>query len=189
MKKLWMTGTLVLALAACTTVAPYHPAITLGGSGFSDEKLDETHYVVTFQGDSRTSRHEVEDYLLFRAAELTDDNGYDYFVVSEKDISEETTIIPPKPPLLGSLHDRHRHGEYNYPFYVDGYDWKPKSMLEADRTTRYSASVYINMFYGAVPEENIHAFDASTIMDALGPIDCWKVEIHDEDSCRLDHSE
>src|ERR1700684_1361384 len=72
---------LAACLAACVTATPYQPlargnAVT---GGFTDERLDDTHFPVTFKGNDMTSRARVESYLLYRAAELTADQGYDWF--------------------------------------------------------------------------------------------------------------
>ena len=44
---------------------------------------------MTFAGNTVTSRDTVERYLLFRAAELTTQQGYDYFVLAERDTDKK----------------------------------------------------------------------------------------------------
>ena len=68
MKKLTLTVLSAVSFAACSTLPTYHPASKIGASGFSEQKIDETHYRVSFQGDASTPRYLVEDYLLLRAA-------------------------------------------------------------------------------------------------------------------------
>ena len=62
-----------LAVSACETATPYQPLQqgTSASGGFTDQKLDQNHFRVTFQGNTLTSRETVETYLLFRTAELT----------------------------------------------------------------------------------------------------------------------
>lgn len=187
MKKFAVTIMAAFAVSACATVPVYHPAITLGGSGFSDEKVDATHYIVNFQGDTSTSREMVEDYLLFRAAELTLDNNYDYFTVLEQSEDHETKVIPTK-PISGVRHREHEHSSYSYPYYLDGYDWDKTGRMNNIELTRHAASTYIEMFEGKAPSGNPFAFNAEDIISELDPVECWKLEPHDEEGCRLDHS-
>jgi len=49
--------------------------------GYSDSKLSRDRFQVTFQGNGYTSVSTVKTYLLFRCAELTVENGFDYFVI------------------------------------------------------------------------------------------------------------
>src|ERR1700710_750600 len=71
-------------LAACTTATPYQPLDPRGGmsaGGYSEQRLDENHYRVCFLGNEFTSRQRVENYLLYRAAEITVQAGYDSFTM------------------------------------------------------------------------------------------------------------
>ncbi|MEM1396193.1 MAG: hypothetical protein AAGH38_01945 [Pseudomonadota bacterium] len=85
--KLISAMVLSLLFAACATGAGtvYGPA-NERGYGFSDFRVESNRYRVTFSGDGATSRDQVEAYALRRAAELTDQNGYDWFLV----VFEET---------------------------------------------------------------------------------------------------
>jgi hypothetical protein len=49
--------------------------------GYSETVIDANRMRVSFSADSRTSRETVEKYLLFRAAEITLQRGFDNFVV------------------------------------------------------------------------------------------------------------
>ena len=71
-----------LALAACATATPYQPAARNGDYGYVERKIEDNRYTIQFNGNSITERETVESYLLFRAAELTLQHGFDYFVVS-----------------------------------------------------------------------------------------------------------
>lgn len=71
-----------LSLAACVTVTPYQPMS--GSGGYSEERLAEGHYRVTFAGNEATPAERVGDYLLRRSAEITLANGYDWFRVTKR---------------------------------------------------------------------------------------------------------
>ena len=70
-----------LALSACATSTPYQPDVRgqRATGGYSEQRLGENRYDVTFRGNTLTKRDRVEGYLLYRAAELTVQNGFDSF--------------------------------------------------------------------------------------------------------------
>jgi len=86
-KRLIRTGLVsaLMLLAGCAT-AYQQEKITGGYTNFS---LEETTYRVRFKGNNYTSRDKVELFLLYRCAELTEQLGYDHFVI----LSEDTLDI------------------------------------------------------------------------------------------------
>jgi len=81
----------LLALTGCASPAVYQPAGTEHHSGYSDERLADNRYRVTFRGNSATERATVEDYLLLRAAEVTRDARYAWFVFDTRNTESKTT--------------------------------------------------------------------------------------------------
>ena len=49
--------------------------------GYEDSKLQEDSYNVTFSANGFTSPTTAKNYLMYRCAEITVQNGYDFFVV------------------------------------------------------------------------------------------------------------
>lgn len=97
-RKAALAAALALAagLSACATGTPYQPN-TAGqpwGGGFSEQRLEANRYRVTFAGNTLTSRETVERYLLYRAAELTRQQGYDWFETADRrtDISSRQVV-------------------------------------------------------------------------------------------------
>jgi hypothetical protein len=74
----------VLMLGACAT--GYQAKGMTGG--YSDAQIDENTYRVSFQGNGYSSKEDVENMMLYRAAEITDQKGYDWFEVTERDADE-----------------------------------------------------------------------------------------------------
>lgn len=76
----------VLALAACATPTVYAPANPNAASsvGFSEYKIENNRYRVTFQGGAGASENQVSDYAFLRAAEITLRDGYDWFEVVDR---------------------------------------------------------------------------------------------------------
>jgi hypothetical protein len=80
------------ALAGCVSPTTYRPATGYGqnATGFTDQRIEADRFIVTFAGNSVTSRERVEKYLLFRAAELSLQNGFDHFSIVERDTERKT---------------------------------------------------------------------------------------------------
>lgn len=70
-----------LALAACASLAPYGPQRGPGGQGFSEQRIESDRYRVTYNGVGAPGP--VADYALLRAADLTTQEGYDWFEVTQ----------------------------------------------------------------------------------------------------------
>lgn len=77
-----------LALTACATATPYQPR--QDGAGYTEQRLETNRYRVSFAGNTATPRETVENYVLYRAAEVTLANGYDHFVTTGGASSGET---------------------------------------------------------------------------------------------------
>jgi len=60
--------------------------------GYSDAQIDENSYRVTFTGNGYSSKEQVENMLLYRSAELTNEKGYDWFSVNERESNEQSSI-------------------------------------------------------------------------------------------------
>jgi hypothetical protein len=78
---------LYLLVAGCASApTPYQAA--QGGFGYSEQQIEENRYRVSFAGNSATTRQTVEDYLLYRAAELTVQTGHDWFQVVDRNTAQ-----------------------------------------------------------------------------------------------------
>jgi hypothetical protein len=74
-----LTVLLCLSLAGCAT--GYHSKGLTGG--YSNMKLQDNIFKVTFNGNAYLSMEKARDFALLRSAEITIENGYKYFVVLE----------------------------------------------------------------------------------------------------------
>ena len=75
----------LLPLAGCATA--YQPERATGG--YTDFHLAPNTYRVRFRGNNYTPRDKVEVFLLYRCAQLTEQLGYEHFVL----LSEDTLDI------------------------------------------------------------------------------------------------
>lgn len=108
-----------LALSACATATRYQPAQGNNKYGYSEQKIENNRYRVSFSGNSKTDRDTVQNYLLYRAAELTLAQGGDYFVVSNQDTDKnvrQTSVYTGSPfffgPGFGSTATTHVQADY-----------------------------------------------------------------------------
>jgi hypothetical protein len=166
-------------LAACQTATPYQAAATTGryANGFSDFRIDDAHWKVTFKGNSLTSRETVERYLLYRAAELTVQNGADWFQTTDRQTERHSDFVGTGDPFYSSgfglnygwgwrpawrWHGRHRWMGWNGwggdPF------WGDEDIQQIDR---YETSAEIVMGKGPPPSDH-RVFDAHQVMTNLG---------------------
>ena len=172
MQRVVLAGVLMLAMAACATSTPYGPASSSGGYGFNEQRIEDNRYRISFRGNSLTSRETVENFLLFRAAELTVQNGYDYFIVVEGDTETRTSYsIPANPAFFGTYGYGYPGRHYAFPYYAYGWGWGyPYNDRYAREITRYSALAFVTMHKGDKPVDNPQAFDARDVMTNLAPL-------------------
>lgn len=171
-KKFSLGATALLLLAACSTATPYGPASQGGGYGFSEQKIEDNRFRINFRGNSLTSRETVENSLLYRAAELTVQQGYDHFIVVENDTEARTTYSGSSYP---AFYGRYGYGypfhrpHYSFPYYAYGFGWGYPYDSYVREITRYSAVAFVTMHSGAKPDDEPNAFDAREVMANLGP--------------------
>ena len=107
MKTLALAATLLL-LAGCAT--PYQSGGFRGG--YKEVQLDENVFQVSFRGNAFVTADRVENYTLLRSAEVAMENGYDYFVIIDKDAYETTGAVytPATTYTSGSLSGNNFYG-------------------------------------------------------------------------------
>lgn len=160
-----------LTLAACATSTAYAPAGLNGQrGGYAEQRLESDRYSVSFSGNSVTSRDQVEMSLLLRAAELTVENGYDWFSTVNRATDRDTRFQSFGDPF----HARYspfwgpswryfglgRWSRWNDPFWG-------RSDFDVRQIDRYEATAEIVMGRGAKPAGDANAFDAREVIANL----------------------
>lgn len=79
-------------LSACVTATPYQQAFNSNG-GYNNQQIESNRWAISFSGNSLTDRQTVESYLLYRAAELTSQNGYDHFQIVTRETDAQSSFI------------------------------------------------------------------------------------------------
>ena len=63
--------------------------------GYSEERILDNLYRVEFEGNQHSKPEKIQNYLLYRCAELTQKMGYEYFaIVSEERHFDEHSVRP-----------------------------------------------------------------------------------------------
>lgn len=177
---------LAAALAACATATPYQPAASdpAGAVGFSEARLAPDRYRVTFAANRQTSREQVERYLLYRAAEITARQGYDWFEAADpRTETKSQAVVDPSPFLRpgfmwsgdnGFWRPSWRHTGPRWG--TDWRDWDPfwgeptfASRTQARVVDRIEATAEIVLHKGPRPGSDARAHDAREVLSRLGP--------------------
>ncbi len=173
MRRLQLYSGLVLAglaLSACATTPLYKAQSSSASAGYSEQQLDSNQYRVTFTGKRSTSRSRVEDGLMLRAAEVTQQAGYSHFIVDDKQTEREGDRFGYSDPWgygprfsIGYGYGFGRSGFYdpfNYRFglYTDRFD-----------ETRFVASADIALLTAAEAKGQPRAIDAAEVVANLAP--------------------
>lgn len=69
-------------LLGCAQPTFYSPAVN--GYGYAEQKIAPDRYQVVFAGNHKTRRETAHQYVLFRAAQLAHDAGYDVVAVNDQ---------------------------------------------------------------------------------------------------------
>ena len=115
-------------------------------------------------GPEPTPRTTVENYLLLRAAELTLDRGFDYFVIVEQETEATSRLQTISPPVYGYYPYGFRR---RFPYYVYGYPWAYD--ITTREIKRYEAIAFIVMYQGEKPSDDPQAYDARDVVSNLRP--------------------
>jgi len=169
-------------VTSCMTPTPYQPDIAgqKVSGGYSENRIAENRYRVNFAGNVLTSRDRVEGYLLYRAAELTLERGFDWFEINDRLTERDVrTYVAPDPfyePYYGNIYGYWRphwryyrpgggwywwHPEWGGPFWADSVNMRT--------VEKFEAHAEIELLNGPVPLDDRRAFDARQVIAELEP--------------------
>lgn len=162
---------LSVLLAGCATA--YGPTGEVGGfehGGYTDQRIDENTVVVTFRGNSATPGSTAYSFLLYRCAQVTLSNGYDFFIIISSSNSNTNLNIHTYPVSNSSgLTDPPKL--YTTYYYPEQY----QSMSATNSATpgfypnQHGAVAVIKMFNGQPPKHKPRTYLARDIIARLGP--------------------
>jgi hypothetical protein len=148
-------------LAGCATPTPYAPANPAASNheGYTETRIEDNRYHLKFSGNVATPRETVETYMLYRAAELTLMNGFDYFTV----VTRSTQSQKHETATFEDGYWR-PYGRFSWRYYRGG--WGPwGSAIEIDSHTyeQFEAEGEIVMSKGKKPDNDANAYDARQV--------------------------
>lgn len=151
----------VLTLAGCAT--GYGPKGATGG--YTDERLDDAHYRVKFNGNGYASQERVWSFWIYRCAEITKQQGYAYFRL-QKPGEPLSMVVPAVPRSMAMRADERmpsmvKTATRSAPVYV----YVPGGTTSI---TTWSTDAVVAMYRDPLPV-NVFALRAQTVLDELGP--------------------
>lgn len=157
-------ASLALILAGCASgPTPYQQA---GDSryGYNEQAIETDRYRISFSGNALTERDTVETYLLYRAAELTLERGYDHFILLQRETETDRRLVGADPYSRFGVHYRYYHPGYGWYGWRDPF-WNDVNLREV---SRYEAMAEIVFGRGPAPDTP-DAFEAREVVANLGP--------------------
>lgn len=148
---------LLILLTNCST--PYQPKNMLGG--YSEEKILDNLYRVEFAGNQHSKPEKIQNYLLYRCAELTQEMGYEYFaIVSEERHFDELSYRPDRGNIGKATTSK--SGGTRYTVNPD--------LQTATSSTNYTGA-YVIKFLDSVDEKYKNAvFNVNDVFDELSEV-------------------
>jgi len=147
----------IFAACGATKYAPVRGSLPIS-TGYLEAPLDSTTWQVSFVANPETEIGVVNRYVLFRAAELTAQHGFDYFLVLDYWNNSNASSVGMEPePSLVSCPTRS-------PAFPNGLPQIPQ-FVEGSR----SAAMTVRMMHGRSPVNNSRAYDAHFVIASMGP--------------------
>jgi hypothetical protein len=160
---------IALGLGACASTSPkYVPAANAEDHGYYSTRLGENRYRVVYNGNVRTGLNTTRGYALLRAAELTVQEGYDWFQI----VDRETATSYSERPGSGVSYEQTRHEETSCGLLGCTRRTHPHSRAGMEvntggTDTKYSHALEIVMGKGETPEEGGNYYEARSLSRSL----------------------
>ena len=169
LKPVLLAAVAALALSACATATPYGPAGPDSRYGYAEQRLDSDRYRINFSGNSVTSREQVEMSLLLRAAELTTENGYDWFSTVNRATDRDVRLQGLSDPFYRDRYSAFWGPSWRYSRRGIWSPWRDPFGPDFDvrQIDRYEASSEIVMGRGRKPANDPNAFEAREVISNL----------------------
>jgi hypothetical protein len=151
--------TAVIAMVAVGCATPFQQKGFRGG--YADARVAHDTVLVSFKGNGFTSKERVQLYLLYRCAQVTQQYGYDYFIVTNGGTEGSTGYITNYTANTNAS----AYGTGNAAF-------GSASTFGSGSTVpvhKYATDALIKMFKGQKPVDDPNAYDANETLQFLGP--------------------
>lgn len=157
---------LTALLFACGSTPIYRPAQAEGDIGYRVTELTEDKYRVSFRGSRSTSSETVRDFALLRAAEVTLQNGHDWFEVLHSDnATRERERLSTSSDLAPARHVTQSCGLLGCTTSV--HSSYTGVRVETVRTDEYHSSIIEIAMGEGEPEEPRRVYDAAELATSI----------------------
>ncbi len=152
-----------LLVSGCAQPTFYGPATN--GFGYAEQQIDEDRYQVVFAGNHKTRRETAHQYVLFRAAQLADEQGFSYVAVNDQSQRIER---------YGDLFDRPTQ-RVDLGLEDGGGSFGLGRRNDSDRVRstieRYQAILDVSFYKDkeSVPSTAREVYDTQTVLEEVGP--------------------
>lgn len=155
----WLVATALVA--SCAT--PYGRSGFTGG--YSDQRISDSAYVVSFNGNGYASQMHVWNMWIYRCAELTLEKGFRYFTLKQgapqaflgRPQAAPAAYRPGAARAMPAVYSPGRNGQAQARAYKTYYY----------TITTWNSSATVLMYKAPLPEEIVWAFDAMMITHQL----------------------
>ena len=159
-----------LVLAGCSSSTRYQAADERGDYGYTETALGKDRYRITFTGNSITDKETVNDFALLRAAEVTLQEGYDWFQLVNRDTeskSRSTSSISGVQEFGGGTAVYQRCGLLSCDTVVSQNPSRLSGGVSSTNTrTSYQSSLEIKMGNDPMPD-SAEAYNAQELASTL----------------------
>lgn len=157
MLRLFAALALAAALAACATAGPYAAAAKPGGPGYSEQRIENDRYRITYRGAPTVER--ASDYVVYRAAEVAVNSGNDWFIVDQRYVGRAGSAGGPRVSVGTGIGSYGRHTSVGIGTSI-GIPVGGQGLADASLEARFGR--------GPKPAD-ANAFDARQILQTLRP--------------------
>lgn len=150
---------MVAILSGCAT--PYGKYGILGG--YTDSRIDENTFSISADTNGFTNQQTTSMHAFYRAAELTLENGFDFFVIASG-ANNSTSMAMAMPGTSTSNTTINAYGATAYATTTTTY--APTTLVPL---VFPNSTLIIKSFKGARPEGATNTYDARAVMKYVGP--------------------
>lgn len=132
--------------------------------GYTETRIDENHYSVTFHGNGLASKERVWYFWIYRCAELTKSKGFTHFDIDSA--AKTSRWVPANEGW------QYRPAQWNPPAAGDDVRAVKAAYIyipAAPAVPKWSGSAVIAMYNEPMPPELRRSFRAQSILDDLAP--------------------
>jgi len=145
-----------MVISGCATSYQKHGAT----GGYSEQKISDSAYIVSFNGNGFASKDRVWYFWIYRCAELTSQQGYKLFTLRQ---NRAAAVQPGAGNFVPAVyHPDEQGGLTKVRGGTTTYIYTPGTSV-----TTWNSSATVLMYPQPLPREVIWAFDAQTVLDQL----------------------